>query len=245
MRTVLILLCVFGATLAATPLRAADPKPAPLAGWLGVIPKESGYQRTFQEPVVNKEKTVYQQTVEYSWMGNDYRIAKATLARDPAFKTAHTAEALKKLDAKAIKIGKKDAWTMPGGKSGDFQMTKIIVPLGEDKALIIEGVGVAHKAYPTELAGAFDPDKCAAALAQPPRTDFGRKIEDFKGFKKDMLISDVTAWLGEPDTASSADVYIMEYKLPDKSRVLIGCPSFDKLKYVKHEKDGKTEDLLK
>jgi hypothetical protein len=167
------------------------------------------------------------------------------LARDPAFKTAHTAEALKKLDAKAIKIGKKDAWTMPGGKDGQVQLTKIIVPLGEDKALIIEGSGGTNPNFLTDLAAHFDPEKSATALDKAPRTDFGRKIEDFQALKKEMTIPDVTSWLGRPDRDLRDGIYIMEYTLPDKSRVLIGFQSFDKMSYVKHETDGKTEDLVK
>jgi hypothetical protein len=245
MRINLGLLCVLAAILAAAPVRAADPKPAVLAGWLGVFPEQSGYVRTFKEPVVNKDKTTYQQTVEFGWMGNDYREAKATLVRDPAFKTAHTAEALKKLDAKPIKIGKKDAWTMPAGKDGNFQLTKIIVPLGEDKALIIEGTGGTHPTFLTDLASSIDPEKAAAALEKTPRTDFGRKLEDFQALKKDMTEADVKAWLGHPDHETSSSEYIMEYQLPDKSRVLIAFPRSGRLNSVKHEKDGKTEELLK
>ena len=64
----------------------------------------------------NKDATVYQQSVKYEWSGGDFRVATATLARDPAFKTAHTAEALKKAGAKELKVGKKDAWIIPNQK---------------------------------------------------------------------------------------------------------------------------------
>jgi hypothetical protein len=158
MLSVLSLSCVVGAIL------AAEPK----AAWPGVFPELSGYGRTFKAPEVNKDRTVYSQTAEYGWMGGDYRTGTATLARDSRFKEAHTEEALKKLGATPIKVGKRDAWTMPGRKDGQVQHTKIIVPLGEDKALIVEAVGVAHKKFPEELAAAFDPEKCIEALKAPP-----------------------------------------------------------------------------
>jgi hypothetical protein len=241
MRSVLILWCVAGVTLGANPLPAAEPKPEPRAGWAGVFPDLGGYQRTFTQPAVNKDKTVYRQSVKYEWTGNDIRVATATLARDPEFKTAHAAEALKKAGAKEIKLGKKDAWIMPAPKDGD----RIIVPLGEDKALIVEGSGAAHKAFPTELAGAFDTEKCTAALARPPRTEFGRTLDAFKALRKGMSLAEVREWVGDADGDVGSGIHIMAYKLPDQSRVLIGFPSFDKLTYVKHEKDGKTEDLVK
>jgi hypothetical protein len=169
MRNLFALLCVGGVILVASSSPACGPKPQ--AGWPDVFPDPfAGYQRRYLQPVVNKEKTVYKQSAQYDWNGNDFRTATATLARDPEFKTAHTAEALKKAGAKEIKIGKKDAWIIPNDKQGLEGRDKIIVPLGEDKALIVEGIGAAHKAFPTELAAAFDAEKCAKALDKPPQT---------------------------------------------------------------------------
>jgi hypothetical protein len=148
-------------------LAAAEPKPA----WPGAFPELLNYGRTFKAPEVNKDRTVYSQTAEYGWMGGDFRMGTATLARDPAFKQAHGEAAMKKLGATPVKVGKRDAWTMPGRKDGRWQYTKIIVPLGEDKALIVEAVGDAHKQFPDELAAAFDPEKCIEALKAPPAAD--------------------------------------------------------------------------
>jgi hypothetical protein len=178
-------------------------------------------------------------------MGGDYREATATLERDPDFKTAHTADALKKAGAKEIKVGNRDAWSMPVKKDGMDGFTKIIVPLGEDTALIVVGIGAAHKTFPNELAAAFDPDKCIAAVKAPPRTDFTRKLEDFKALKKGMSFREVESWLGPADAAVGNGNHLMEYKLPDKSRVLLGYPKDDKLESVKHEKDGQAVELLK
>ena len=245
LRIVLVALCVGGALVAVGAPRADESKPAVGAGWLGVFPSLPGYQRTYKQPVVNKDKGVYQQAVEYQWMGNDFRVATATLARDPEFKKAHAAETLKLAGAKEIKIGKKDAWIIPNGKKGAEARDKIIVPLGEDKALIVEGIGASHKAFPTELAGLFDLEKVTAALEQPPRTEFGRTLENFKQLKAGLSLGEVQEWIGEPDRDIGSGIHVLEYKLSDKTRVLIGFPSFDKLIYVKHEKDGKSEDLVK
>ena len=65
MRTVLSLLCVGSAILSAILLSATEPKTEAKAGWLGAYPALPGYQRTFKQPVVNKDKTVYQQSARY------------------------------------------------------------------------------------------------------------------------------------------------------------------------------------
>ena len=104
------MLSVLGLSFVVGAVLAAEPKPA----WPGAFPELSGYGRTFKAPEVNKDRTVYSQAAEYSWMGGDFRTGTATLARDPAFKQAHAEEALKKLGATPVKVGKRDAWTMPG-----------------------------------------------------------------------------------------------------------------------------------
>src|SRR5262249_19093477 len=163
---------------------------------------------------------------EYQWTGNDYRVASATLARDPAFKTAHAADAMKKAGAQPIKVGKRDAWLLPGRKVGMRQAEKIVVPVADDAALIVEGLGMAHRDFPTELAGRFDRDKVAAALKQPPRTEFGRSLDAFKALKKDLPLAEVAAWVGDADQDIGSGIHVLVYKLPDQSRVLIGFPSF-------------------
>jgi hypothetical protein len=241
MRIIFLLLIMCGAVCATASL--LPPKPAPKAGWIGVFPTLFNYQRTFLQPLVNKDKTVYQQSAKYVWSGNDFREATATLARDPQFKTAHTAATLTQAGAKEIKIGTKTAWFFAG--KGKEALDKIIVPLGDDTALFVEGIGIAHKAFPTELASKFDLDKVAAALQQPPRTDFGRTLDAFKALKKGMSLTEVRDWVGEADGDIGSGIHILEYKLPDNSRVLIGFPSFDKLIYVTHQKNGETIHLVK
>ncbi len=239
MRGIFGLLCVCGALVAQA--QPGPPKATPMAGWIGVFPAMLGYQHSYQQPVVSADKTSYQQSVKYVWTGNDFREATATLARDPKFKMTHQAAALTKAGAKETKIGTKDAWIMPAqGKEG---AVKIIVPLGEDTALIVEGVGVAHKNFPNELAGKFDPAKAAAALQQPPRTDFSRTVEAFKALKKGMSLAEVREWVGEAEKDIGSGIHILQYTLDDKSQVLIGFPSFDKLVYVNHLKDGKSTSL--
>jgi RNA polymerase sigma factor (sigma-70 family) len=218
----------------------------PLAGWIGVFPTVPNYHCEFQQPVVNKDKTAYRQSVKYSWMGNDYRVAIATLARDPQFKTAHSADTLAKAGFKQIKVGTQDAWLLPGvGKDdqGVEKFDKIILPLGAETAILVEGVGVAHKAFPTELAGNFDPKKVEEALRQPPRTDFSRTLDAFKVLRTDMSYADILDWLGPPDRDIGSGVLLLEYDLPDKSYVQVGF--VDKQIFVKHVQGGKTTNLVK
>ncbi len=242
MRIMFSLVGVCGAALMVS-AQPGQPKVTPKAGWIGVFPAMHGCQHTFQQPVVNDPMASYKQSVLYVWTGGDIREATVTLARDPKFKTAHKDAALTEAGAKKNKIGMKDAWTMPG--SGMEGSVKIIVPLGEDTALIVDGIGFAHKGFPTELASKFDLEKATVALKDPPRTDFGRTLEAFKALKKGMSLAEVRDWIGEADKDIGSGIHILEYKLADNSRVLIGFPSFDKLVYVNHQKDGQTTQLAK
>jgi hypothetical protein len=240
-----------------------------LAGWIGVFPSIWDYnaQHAFEKPVGDFDKRMFRQSAKYSRGVNDTTLHRATLARDPAFKTSHSAQTFSKAGAKLIQIGGKDAWTLGSDGSGEKGVVKIIVPLGEDKALIVERI-VAGAGSMMKLASAFDLDKCAAALDNPPRTDFGRSLQAFKAIKKGMSGDEVFDWVGLPDRQQpegelfvrEGDSFIAEYKLPDQSRVLIGFPAIpatqpllrqlakdekNRLTVVKHEKDGKTEYLAK
>ncbi len=223
-------------------LGGAKPRPEPKAGWIGVFPALDNYQRTFQQPVVEKDGKSYRQSARYMWMGGDIREATVTLARDPRFATAHTAAALKKAGAREITIGRRKAWIKP--RREERGLDWIVIPLDGDTAILIEGTGAAHKEFPTELAGKFDPEKVTAALRHPPRTEFGRTLDAFKALRKGMPLADVRDWLGEADRDIGSGIHVLEYQLPDRSRVHIGFPSFDRLIYVRHEKDSQTVDLV-
>jgi hypothetical protein len=255
MRCELLVLLALAAglgVLSAAP--AADPpKPEPLAGWYGVFPELSGYQRTFAAPVVAKgEKPAeYRQTVKYEWTGGAAKLLEVTLARDPAFKKKHAPDALKKEDPapKEVTVGKRTAWlwAYEPKKGADWPLVgRLVLPLGEDAALILEAKGQGPWEGLTGLAEKFDAAKMGEAVKAPPRTDFKRSVDAFKAVKKGSTFADVTAWVGEPDKDIGSGIHIFEYKLPDGSRVVVGTPDLKDVKYVRHaDKDGNVVELAK
>lgn len=241
-------LCLLGAAPAADP-----PKPAPLAGWYGVFPELPGYSRTFTAPVVAKgeKPTEYRQTVTYEWTGGAGKHLEVSLARDPAFKKKHAPAALKKEDPapKEVKVGKRTAWlwTYEAKRGADWPLVgRLVLPLGEDTALVLEAKGPGPWEGLTDLAEKLDAAKMEEAVKAPPRTDFQRSRDAFKAVKKGGTFADLTAWAGQPDKDVGSGIHVLVYALPDGSRVLVGTPDFGEVKYVKHEgKDGKVEDLVK
>jgi hypothetical protein len=234
--------------LASPCFRADDAKPV-LAGWFGVFPEFPIYQRTFEAPTVGKGKapTAYKQTAKYEWTGGALRSLTITLARDPAFKKDHTAEALRqaKPTPKEVTIAKKTGWLTSADKEGVDRSLKLVVPLDEDKALILEAKGLVTEEDLTAMAGKFDLAAVEKALGQPPRTDFNRSLEAFKALKKGIPLSEVSAWVGDGDADVGRGIHVLAYKLSDGSRVLLGFADVKNLLYVKHEKDGQTVDLVK
>jgi hypothetical protein len=244
-------------------LPAAAPAPDPPkkfyggAGWYGVFPPLPGYNAIFSVPVVAKgeKPTEYRQKVEYGWTGGALKGLDVTLARDPAFKKKYAPDALKKEDPAPteMKVGKHTAWLwIYEAKKGedDPLVARVVVPLGEDTAFILEakGQGPWGKKEWAKLAENFDMAKMAEAVKAPPRTDRKRSLDAFKAIKKgDNYRSDVIPWVDHPDKDLGVKngVYTVEYNLPDGSRVVVVSNS-EGVKSVKHEgKDGKTEDLVK
>jgi hypothetical protein len=226
-------------------------KPESRAGWLGVFPELPGYQRTFTAPVVaaGKQPESYRQLVKYEWTGGAVKMLQVTLARDPAFKKTYAADTLRK-EAKEVKVGKRTGWLwnfekQAGGKL-DALMARLVVPLAEDKALIFEARGIGPWEAVTDLAARFDLASAETALAAPPRTDFQRSLDAFRALKKGIPLTEVIAWVGDPDRDVGSGMLVMEYKLADGSRVLVGFVKRESLMYVNHEgKDGKVTELVK
>jgi hypothetical protein len=212
-----------------------------LAGWLGVFPELQGYQRTFTAPVVEKKDAAYRQTAKYEWTGGAVRLVEVTLARDPAFKERYAEEALKKDPGapEQVKVGERIGWLWKVAKEGDKDpwplQARLVVPLGGDPW----GEGLAA------LARRFDLKKIEKALDAAPRTDFRRRLESFRELKKGMSYAEVTTWVGHADADIGSGIHIMEYRLGDGSRVLLGFPDFNRLIYVKHARGGETQDLVK
>lgn len=147
---------------------AEEDRSGPRAGWPGVFPELAGYQCTFLSPVVApaEKPVIYRQTARYEWTGGAIKTLEATVARDPTFKEKHAAEALRKEKPapKEIKIGKRIAWQWETSAGGG----RLVVPLGEDRALILEAKGAGPWEPLPDLAGRFDLARIEAALAQAP-----------------------------------------------------------------------------
>jgi hypothetical protein len=166
----LSLLVVFGGALLSVSNGLAEEKPSPVEGWTGIFPELTSYARTFEAPVVEKEKDKpvrYHQTAKYLWTGGALKSLTVRLARDPEFKKTHSADAFKKLDPapKEVKVGKKDAWLSEGEKT-----CKLVILLAEDKALILEGKDMLGKEELLTLAVKFDLARAEEALDKPPQT---------------------------------------------------------------------------
>jgi hypothetical protein len=167
-----IVLTVSAALFVCGSVRGAD-KPA-RTDWAKLFPPPPpNYYIDFEPPVIAKgdNPEIYHVTGNYGWLGNDFRTASATLARDPEFKTKYSAETMVKDGAKKITVGKKTAWVRPTKDGGKWEC-ELIVSLSEDKTLILASHGhFGGEEALTELAGLFDLAKVEAALAKPPRAE--------------------------------------------------------------------------
>ncbi len=227
-------------------VRGAE-KPAPLAGWAAVFPELPGYQRKFQTPEVarGKDPTEYSQTVVYEWTGGDIRAITVSLVRAPKIEKSpppSRKETLRTLDE--VKVGKWKGWYVEYKKEKNGP--NLWISLTGDRALLFRWQGLLGKEEMLQLLKRFDLQRALDESARPPRTDFRRKLEDFRALKKSMSYRDVVAWVGDADADAGSGIHIMVYKLSDGSRVLVGTPDFQKVLYVKHEsKEGRTTDLAK
>jgi hypothetical protein len=245
-----VLLCVVAAAAAQGP----GEKGKPLAGWPGVWPELSGYQRTFTAPTVapGKGPEKYAQTVKYEWTGGAIRLLEVTLARDPAFRERYSPDALKKDPGKPelVKVGKADGWLWRLVKEGDKDpwplQARLVIPLGADRALILDARGQGPWVPLGMVAKDFDLEKLGKALDGPPRTDFRRSVDAFRELRKGMSYAEAAAWVGPADEDVGSGIHVMLYRLDDGGRVLLGFPDFNRLIYVRHEpKGGKAQDLVK
>lgn len=231
---ILAILCA-GPTLMAGEKKAESP---PLAGWLGVFPEITGYQRTFFKPKA-EDKTKYEQTARYEWTGGRLETVEMTLRRDPAFAKLTGPEIVGKGEAREVKVGKLVGWQQ--GKD------KLVVILGADRILVVQSkTPEQHESNFIGLATKLPLEKCGQALDRPPRQDSSRNVDSFRQLTKGISFADVRAWVGEADEDIGSGIHIMRYALSDGSDVLLGFPDFNRLIYVKHrDAQGKTTDLVK
>lgn len=150
---------------------AADPKPTDYAD---LFPDLGGmYQTTVNKPEVGKgeKPDTYKQRVTYEWTGGRIEVLNVTVARDPAFKEKYSAEAIKKekVAPKEVEVGKKKAylWELDTGGKVDAPARRLVVPLGDDKVLLIEQIGSG--ANLEKFAAKFDLEKVEKALGTPPK----------------------------------------------------------------------------
>lgn len=207
-------------------------------GWSGVFPQADNYQQTFRQAEVSADQKSYRQTVNYLWLGGRLESNDVTLARGAKYTKDFTAAALRKNadPPELIKVGGFAGWHWKEKK-------KVVVMLDQDRILMVQAL---FDGSPVQFAERFPLKDCAKALDNPPRIEFSRKLESFRTFKKDMSYAAVMEVVGGADKDIGSGIHIMEYRLEDGSRVLLGFPDFQKLSYVKHvAKDGKTHDLIK
>jgi hypothetical protein len=220
-----------------------------------VFPERLGYQRTFLAPVAKPpvKPRVYSQTVRYEWTGGAARRLEVTAKRDPAFKDAFSEETLQKDPGKPrrVNVANRTGWLWDLKGKGDKDpwaaQARLVIPLGADRAVIFVARGPGPWGGGVEkLAASFDLGKLEKALAAPPRTDFRRRVELFRGLRKGMSYAEAVEWVGDADRDIGKGIHIMAYPLEDGSRVLLGFPDLNRLVYVKHElKGGKAVDLVK
>jgi hypothetical protein len=227
-------------------------KGTPLAGWPGVFPELPGYQRTFTDPVVDSGKKAYRQTVKYEWTGGAIKLLEVTLARDPAFEQRHTEDVLARDPQKPerVTVSKVTGWLWRLAKEGDKGpwplQARLLLPLGKDRALILDAKGQGPWQGLTEVARKFDLKKIEKALETPPRTDARRTLDAFRQLTRGMSYADAAAWVGPADEDIGSGIHVMAYRLEDGSRVLLGFPDFNRLIYVRHQpKCGEARDLVK
>ena len=223
----------------------AAEKPRVFAGWFDLFPRSQHLSPQYEQPVVKKMKegeTKYSQSVHFDAMTGLPRSFTATVARDPEFATMYSPDNLKKAAAKSFKIGTRTAWVWADEK-------KVIVPIGDDKAVIIE-LDAKSQAMPlVEYAKSLEYDRIEKALADPPRTDFSMTVQTFKALKKADSALGLYGWAGyaksEPIGKKEDERFRSAYALPDGSKVEIVVARW-KIESVVHEsKDGKSVDLLK
>ena len=218
-------------------------------GWFNVFPHLDNYNPTFLPPVVadGKEPSTYRQEARYDWMGDDFRQATAALARDPEFKTQHAAEVMKARGAVEVVVGKRTGWLLPARVQREGPVQELILPLAEDKALIVTGVAHFGQGDIVHLASLFDPAKAAAALDAPPRTEIKQTREMFRTMPRGASWYDVQEWTGLPTRSTFKEMRMeaADFDLADGSAVHLSFRDGKLTGAACTGKDGKTEELLK
>jgi hypothetical protein len=232
--------------IAVSTAQAADKSPA-FAGWYNLLPPcQKHIWPHFDKPVIEKNKggeTTYSQTAHFDFMTNLPRSFRVTVTRDPAFKDQFGAETLKKAPATILDMDKRKAWVWEDKK-------RVVVPLGEDKAVVLETDPHSEPMPLVEYAKSLDYDRIEQALAQPPRADFTVTLETFKAFKKGDPILGLYDWAGpakshEPIGKKEDERVLWTYLLKDDSKVLLTTAGAKIESVIYESADGTRLELLK
>jgi hypothetical protein len=200
----------------------------------------------FDKPVIKKnkgEETIYSQTAHFDFMTNLPRSFRVTVARNPGFKTQYGTDELKKAPASVLEMDKRKAWVWEDKKM-------VVVPLGDDKAVVLETDPHSEPMPLVEYAKSLDYDRIEKALAKPPRADFTVTLETFKAFKKGDQVLGLYDWAGPAKSHVSVgkkedERVLWTYMLKDNSKILLTTAGA-KIESVMHESaDGKTVELAK
>ncbi len=189
-----------------------------LAGWYDLFtPYQKHFHPMYDKPVVAKkegEGATYSQAARFDQMTNLPRAFSATAARDPGFKKRFGRESMKDAPATALEIGKRTAWVWNDQK-------KVVVPLGEDKAVLLELDPHSQPMALVDYAKSLDYDRIEKALDKPPRTDYTPTVETFSVLKKGEGVSRLQDWAGVA-----------------KSHEQVGRKEDDRVRWVYALKDG-------
>jgi len=218
-----------------------------LAGWYDLLPPYQMHTGpTYDQPVIGNLKgddVAYSQTIRFNLATALPRAISVTVARDPEFKKRFSPEAMKNAPVTTLEFGKRTALVWNNKR-------KVVVPLGDDKAVLLEvdphSVGMAL----VEYAKSLDFDKIEKALAQPPRTDFSLTVETFSAIKKGESVFKMQDWVGlakshEQVGKKREDRIRWNYPLKDGTSIVVTSVAWG-VEAITHEtSDGKRVELLK
>jgi multidrug efflux system membrane fusion protein len=135
----------------------------------------------------------------------------------------------------------------PKGKDGGSLLlpgmfVRVRLPIGKpyDGLLVVDGAILSEQGLKFVYVVDAENKIESRRVTLGPLQDDGLRVE------KGMSLAEVRERVGDNEKDVGSGIHILEYRLDDGSRVLIGFPDLNRLIYVKHEdKAGKVVDLAK
>jgi len=240
------LLCIAWAFIASSAAQPGEKAPV-LAAWYGLLPPcQKHLHPMYDQPVIDKKKGVgstYSQTARFDALTDLPRSFRVTLARDPDFKKRFGRDAMKDAPVTTLELGKRAAWVWTDNK-------KVVVPIGDDKAVLIDVDPYSQGMALVEYAKSLDYDRIEKALTKPPRTDFTPTLRTFDVFKKGDSSLGLYEWAGPASTLEQVGTkederFRWTYSLKDGSKVIV-LTAGKQIESMTHEAaDGKIIELQK